>query len=144
MILPSSKEEDKFLEKHYAVFNDDGSQAKLKGFEVKRRGKSRFSNPKSSRSSYLALLCKDVMLLSHGLLISGSISCIPKRKPLAKKTHGPFIYENRSMSKTLTEYGGQKSTSISTAKRNSWAIRRCRTRAWLANSLRRGYKKRGQ
>ena len=38
MILPSSKEEDKLLKKRYAVFNDDGSLAELKGFEVKRRG----------------------------------------------------------------------------------------------------------
>ena len=38
MILPSSTEEDKLLKKRYAVFNDDGSLAELKGFEVKRRG----------------------------------------------------------------------------------------------------------
>ena len=38
MILPSSKEEDKLLKKRYAVFNEDGSLAELKGFEVKRRG----------------------------------------------------------------------------------------------------------
>src|SRR3569833_3080524 len=38
MILPTSKEEDKNLKKRYAVFNDDGTLAELKGFEVKRRG----------------------------------------------------------------------------------------------------------
>jgi DNA polymerase epsilon subunit 1 len=38
MILPSSKEEDELLKKRYTVFNDDGSLAELKGFEVKRRG----------------------------------------------------------------------------------------------------------
>jgi DNA polymerase epsilon subunit 1 len=38
MILPPSKEEDNLLKKRYAVFNDDGSLAELKGFEVKRRG----------------------------------------------------------------------------------------------------------
>jgi DNA polymerase epsilon subunit 1 len=38
MILPASKEEDKNLKKRYAVFNDNGSLAELKGFEVKRRG----------------------------------------------------------------------------------------------------------
>ena len=38
MILQSSKEEDKLLTKRYAIFDDDGSPAELKGFEVKRRG----------------------------------------------------------------------------------------------------------
>lgn len=38
MILPASKEEGKKLKKRYAVFNEDGSLAELKGFEVKRRG----------------------------------------------------------------------------------------------------------
>lgn len=38
MILPASKEENKLLKKRYAVFNDDGSLAELKGFEIKRRG----------------------------------------------------------------------------------------------------------
>uniref|UniRef100_A0A3P9H1U2 DNA polymerase epsilon catalytic subunit n=1 Tax=Oryzias latipes TaxID=8090 RepID=A0A3P9H1U2_ORYLA len=38
MILPASKEEGKKLKKRYAVFNEDGSLAELKGFEIKRRG----------------------------------------------------------------------------------------------------------
>lgn len=38
MILPASKEEDKSIKKRYAVFNDDGTLAELKGFEIKRRG----------------------------------------------------------------------------------------------------------
>lgn len=38
MILPTSKEEGKGLKKRYAVFNEDGSLAELKGFELKRRG----------------------------------------------------------------------------------------------------------
>ena len=38
MILPASKEEGKSIKKRYAVFNDDGSLAELKGFEMKRRG----------------------------------------------------------------------------------------------------------
>ena len=35
MILPASKEEGKLIKKRYAVFNDDGSLAELKGFEIK-------------------------------------------------------------------------------------------------------------
>lgn len=38
MILPASKEEGKSIKKRYAVFNDDGTLAELKGFELKRRG----------------------------------------------------------------------------------------------------------
>ena len=38
MILPASKEEGKLIKKRYAVFNDDGTVAELKGFEIKRRG----------------------------------------------------------------------------------------------------------
>lgn len=38
MILPASTEEGKLLKKRYAVFEDDGSLAELKGFELKRRG----------------------------------------------------------------------------------------------------------
>ena len=38
MILPASTEEGKLLKKRYAVFEEDGSLAELKGFEIKRRG----------------------------------------------------------------------------------------------------------
>ena len=38
MVLPASQEKGKLLKKRYAVFNDDGSLAELKGFEIKRRG----------------------------------------------------------------------------------------------------------
>ena len=38
MVIPASTEEGKLLKKRYAVFNDDGSLAELKGFELKRRG----------------------------------------------------------------------------------------------------------
>ncbi|KAK7289836.1 hypothetical protein RIF29_03806 [Crotalaria pallida] len=38
MILPASKEEGILIKKRYAVFNDDGTLAELKGFETKCRG----------------------------------------------------------------------------------------------------------
>ena len=41
MILPASTEEGKLLKKRYAVFEQDGSLAELKGFEIKRRGELR-------------------------------------------------------------------------------------------------------
>ena len=38
MVLPASPEEGKLLKKKYVVYNEDGSIAELKGFEMKRRG----------------------------------------------------------------------------------------------------------
>lgn len=38
MIIPAAREEGKLLKKRYVVFNENGSLAELKGFEVKRRG----------------------------------------------------------------------------------------------------------
>ncbi|KAJ7480111.1 hypothetical protein B0H11DRAFT_1725065 [Mycena galericulata] len=120
MILPSSKEEDKLLKKRYAVFNDDGSLAELKGFEVKRRGElqlikifqsqifEKFLLGTTTEECYAAVAqvadqWLDV-LFSHA-------------DTLGDEELVELIAENRSMSRTLAEYGSQKSTSISTAKR---------------------------
>ncbi|KAF8518703.1 hypothetical protein BU17DRAFT_90783 [Hysterangium stoloniferum] len=120
MILPSSKEEDKLLKKRYAVFNDDGSLAELKGFEVKRRGELQLIKIFQSQ------------IFEKFLLGSTTEECYKAVAEVADRwldvlfTKGEslgddelveLIAENRSMSKTLAEYGGQKSTSISTAKR---------------------------
>lgn len=120
MILPSSKEEDKLLKKRYAVFNDDGSLAELKGFEVKRRGELQLIKIFQSQ------------LFEKFLLGSTTQECYAAVAEVANRwldvlfTHAEdledeelveLIAENRSMSKTLAEYGGQKSTSISTARR---------------------------
>ncbi|GLB41021.1 putative DUF1744-domain-containing protein [Lyophyllum shimeji] len=120
MILPSSKEEDKLLKKRYAVFNDDGTLAELKGFEVKRRGElqlikifqsqifEKFLLGTTTQECYSAVAqvadqWLDVLFSKAGSLTDDELV--------------DLIAENRSMSKTLAEYGGQKSTSISTAKR---------------------------
>ena len=120
MILPASKEEDKNLKKRYAVFNHDGTLAELKGFEVKRRGELKlikifqtqifkfFLEGATLVDTYAAVAqvanqWLDV-LHQHGLT-------------LADEELIDMICENRSMSKALDEYGAQKSTSITTAKR---------------------------
>ncbi|VDC07978.1 unnamed protein product [Peniophora sp. CBMAI 1063] len=120
MILPSSKEEDKLLKKRYAVFNDDGSLAELKGFEVKRRGElqlikifqsqifDRFLLGSTTSEAYAAVA--EVADRWLNVLFS-------RAADLSDEELVELIAENRSMSKTLKEYGGQKSTSISTAKR---------------------------
>ena len=38
MLIPASREEGKLLKKRYVVYNNDGSMAECKGFEIKRRG----------------------------------------------------------------------------------------------------------
>jgi DNA polymerase epsilon subunit 1 len=120
MILPSSKEEDKLLKKRYAVFNDDGSLAELKGFEVKRRGELQL------------IKIFQTSIFEKFLLGSTTEECyayvaevadqwldvlFSKADTLGDDELVDLIAENRSMSRTLAEYGGQKSTSISTAKR---------------------------
>ncbi|KAJ8610443.1 hypothetical protein MRB53_038537 [Persea americana] len=120
MILPTSKEEDKNLKKRYAVFNHDGTLAELKGFEVKRRGELKlikifqqqifkfFLEGTTLAETYTAVATVankwlDV-LYSHG-------------STLADEELIDLICENKSMAKTLEEYGSQKSTAITTAKR---------------------------
>lgn len=120
MILPTSKEEDKNLKKRYAVFNDDGSLAELKGFEVKRRGELKlikifqqqifkfFLEGTTLQETYTAV----AKVANQWLDVLHS-----KGETLADEELIDLICENRSMSKTLEEYGTQKSTSITTAKR---------------------------
>ncbi|KAL8831351.1 MAG: hypothetical protein Q9191_000907 [Dirinaria sp. TL-2023a] len=120
MILPTSKEEDKNLKKRYAVFNHDGTLAELKGFEVKRRGELKlikifqtqifkFFLEGSSLAETYAAVAKVADRWLDVLYQRGST--------LADEELIELICENRSMSKALEEYGAQKSTSITTAKR---------------------------
>ncbi|KAL7072166.1 hypothetical protein ACQ4LE_008340, partial [Meloidogyne hapla] len=120
MILPASKEEGKKLKKRYAVFNFDKSLAELKGFEVKRRGELAiikyfqtevfkcflkgstleeiYSNVAQEANYWLSILYDQGRALSLSELFE-------------------LIGESKNMSKALEDYGSQKSTSITTAKR---------------------------
>lgn len=120
MILPSSKEEDKLLKKRYAVFNHDNSLAELKGFEIKRRGElqlikifqgqifEKFLLGTTTEECYAAV----AQVADQWLDVLQSKAASMEDEELVD-----LIAENRSMSKTLAEYGAQKSTSISTARR---------------------------
>ncbi|EDO19087.1 hypothetical protein Kpol_2000p54 [Vanderwaltozyma polyspora DSM 70294] len=120
MVLPTSKEEGKGIKKRYAVFNHDGSLAELKGFELKRRGELQliknfqgdifkvFLDGDSLESCYKAVA--DVA--NRWLDVLDTKGTMLEDEDLIE-----LICENRSMSKTLKEYEGQKSTSITTAKR---------------------------
>ncbi|KAI9339371.1 hypothetical protein BDR26DRAFT_919110 [Obelidium mucronatum] len=120
MILPSSLEEDKLLKKRYAVFNDDGSLAELKGFEVKRRGELKLI--KIFQTAIFKVFLEGTTLTecySAVAAVCDQWLDVLYSKGADIQDHELFelISENRSMSKSLEEYGAQKSTSISTAKR---------------------------
>ncbi|MBZ6370555.1 MAG: DUF1744 domain-containing protein [Microbacterium hominis] len=120
MILPSSKEEDKLLKKRYAVFNEDGSLAELKGFEVKRRGELQLIKTFQSQIFEKFLLgstLKDCYAAVASVADKWLDVLFTKAVSLPDDELVELIAENRSMSKTLDEYAGQKSTSISTARR---------------------------
>ncbi|KAF1352349.1 hypothetical protein BDV97DRAFT_293561 [Delphinella strobiligena] len=120
MILPTSKEEDKNLKKRYAVFNHDGSLAELKGFEVKRRGELKLI--KIFQTQIFKFFLEGTTLEET----YGAVAKVANRWLDVLHSHGStladeelidLICENKSMTKTLEEYGAQKSTAITTAKR---------------------------
>lgn len=120
MILPSSKEEDKLLKKRYAVFNHDGSLAELKGFEVKRRGELQLIKIFQSQifEKFLLGTTTEECYAAVAEVADQWLDVLfSKADTLSDEELVELIAENRSMSRTLAEYGGQKSTSISTAKR---------------------------
>uniref|UniRef100_A0A0X3P616 DNA-directed DNA polymerase n=2 Tax=Schistocephalus solidus TaxID=70667 RepID=A0A0X3P616_SCHSO len=120
MVLPAAKEEGKRLKKRYAVFNFDGSLAELKGFEVKRNGELQLI--KIFQSSVFEAFLRGRTLTE----IYASVAKVADHWLDVLYSHGvgmpdselfDLIAENRSMSRKLADYGSQKSTSISTAKR---------------------------
>ena len=120
MILPTSQEEDKNLKKRYAVFNHDGTLAELKGFEVKRRGELKLIKIFQTQLFKVFL---------EGTDLKGTYEAVAriadrwldvldqKGSTLADEELIDLVCENKSMTKPLEEYGAQKSTSITTAKR---------------------------
>ena len=120
MILPASKEEGKKLKKRYAVFNFDGSLAELKGFEVKRRGELQIIKIFQS-TVFEAFLKGDSLETCFEAVAKVADYWLDvlysKGANMPDSELFELIAENKSMSKTLEEYGSQKSTSISTARR---------------------------
>jgi len=120
MILPTSKEEDKNLKKRYAVFNHDGSLAELKGFEVKRRGELKLI--KNFQAQIFKFFLEGTTLEeTYGAVAKVANRWLDildtKGATLADEELIDLIVENKNMTKTLEEYGAQKSTAITTAKR---------------------------
>uniref|UniRef100_A0A9J7XPA1 DNA polymerase epsilon catalytic subunit n=1 Tax=Cyprinus carpio carpio TaxID=630221 RepID=A0A9J7XPA1_CYPCA len=103
----------------YAVFNEDGSLAELKGFEVKRRGELQLI--KIFQSSVFEAFLKGTTLEE----VYASVAKVAdywldvlysKAANMPDAELFELISENRSMSRKLEDYGERKSTSISTTK----------------------------
>ncbi|XKL62236.1 hypothetical protein PGB90_002069 [Kerria lacca] len=120
MVLPASKEEGKKLKKRYAVFNFDGSLAELKGFEVKRRGELQLIKIFQG-SVFESFLKGDTLEKCYESVATVANYWLDvlynKGRNMPDSELFELISENRSMSRKLEDYGNQKSTSISTAKR---------------------------
>lgn len=120
MILPASKEEGVLIKKRYAVFNDDGTLAELKGFEIKRRGElklikvfqaevfDKFLDGTTLEECYSAVASVANrwldLLDNHGIDVADSELL-------------DYISESSTMSKSLLDYGAQKSCAVTTARR---------------------------
>ncbi|XP_076662564.1 DNA polymerase epsilon catalytic subunit 1 [Halictus rubicundus] len=120
MVLPAAKEEGKRLKKRYAVFNFDGSLAELKGFEVKRRGELQLI--KIFQTSVFESFLKGNTLEECYASVAKDADywldiLYSKCADMPDAELFELISENKSMSRKLEDYGKQKSTSISTAKR---------------------------
>jgi DNA polymerase epsilon subunit 1 len=120
MVLPSSTDEGRLLKKRYAVFNDDGSLAELKGFELKRRGELEVVKIFQSQVFECFLKgdglqgCYEAVaeVANHWLDVLDS-----EGEDLDDEELLELISENKTISQTLAEYGDQKSTSLTTARR---------------------------
>ena len=120
MVLPASTEEGRLLKKRYAVFNFDGSLAELKGFELKRRGEleliktfqsqvfERFLDGDSLVDCYASV----ADIANHWIDILDT-----RGESLDTDELVDLISENRNMSRQLDDYGDQKGTSQTTARR---------------------------
>lgn len=108
------------MKKRYAVFNFDGSLAELKGFEVKRRGELQLI--KIFQASVFESFLKGNTLEECYASVAKDADywldlLYSKCENMPDSELFELISENKSMSRKLEEYGAQKSTSISTAKR---------------------------
>ncbi|CAI5707059.1 unnamed protein product [Peronospora effusa] len=120
MVLPASTEEGKLLKKRYAVFNFDHSLAELKGFELKRRGELQLIKAFQSQvfECFLDGDSLEECYASVAKCANRWLDVIDTRgKSMNDEELMALITENKSMSGKLDEYEGQKSTSITTARR---------------------------
>ena len=128
MILPASTEEGKLLKKRYAVFEEDGTLAELKGFEIKRRGELKLIKVFQTEVFGDKAEGKKSPFLDGTDLRScyESVAAVADRWVDVLESRGvaweddellELVSEQKSMSKSLDDYGAQKSTAITVARR---------------------------
>ena len=120
MVLPSAKEEGKTLKKRYIVITKEKKMSELKGFELKRRGELKII--KIFQADVFQQFLKGENLKE----CYAECAVVAKRWYSILQLHGKgisdeelleYIEESRNMSKSVEEYGAQKSTAITCAKR---------------------------
>ncbi|XP_075520013.1 DNA polymerase epsilon catalytic subunit A-like isoform X2 [Primulina tabacum] len=120
MILPASKEEGILIKKRYAVFNDDGTLAELKGFEIKRRGELKLIKVFQAEL-FDKFLHGETLEECYSVVASVANRWLDlldnQGQDIADSELLDFISESSTMSKSLADYGEQKSCAVTTAKR---------------------------
>ncbi|KAG7653527.1 DNA polymerase epsilon catalytic subunit A C-terminal [Arabidopsis suecica] len=120
MIIPASKEEGILIKKRYAVFNHDGTLAELKGFEIKRRGELKlikvFQAELFDKFLYGSTLEECYSAVAE--VADRWLDLLDNQgKDIADSELLDYISESSTMSKSLADYGEQKSCAVTTAKR---------------------------
>lgn len=110
----------KLIKKRYAVFNDDGTLAELKGFEIKRRGELKLI--KVFQSEVFGMFLEGNSLETCYAAVAGIanrwLDMLENRGcDLVDDELMELIGESTTLSKSLEEYGDRKSTAITTATR---------------------------
>jgi DNA polymerase elongation subunit (family B) len=120
MVLPASPEEGVLLKKRYAVYGLDGELKELKGFELKRRGELKMIKnfQKEVFDAFLDGTSLQGCYAAVGAIANNWLNMLDTQgEDLPVEEIIELLSENRSMSKTVEEYGDQKSVALSTAKR---------------------------
>ncbi|MQL76823.1 hypothetical protein Taro_009221 [Colocasia esculenta] len=120
MVLPASKEEGILIKKRYAVFNHDGTLAELKGFEIKRRGELKLIKVFQSEvfDKFLYGSTLEECYSAVAAVANRWLDLLDNQGiDIADSELLDYISESSTMSKSLVDYGVQKSCAVTTARR---------------------------
>lgn len=120
MVIPKSTEEEKQLKKRYVVFQDNGSIAELKGFEIKRRGELKLIKnfQKQVFAKYLSGSSLQECYEATATVANHFIDILERRGEFMDDEELlELISESRSMSRKLSDYKQAKSMTVTTANR---------------------------
>ncbi|GKC38529.1 DNA polymerase epsilon catalytic subunit A-like protein [Tanacetum coccineum] len=123
MILPASKEEGILIKKRHDLFNDDNTLAELKGFEIKRRGELKLIKVFQVAELFEKFLHGSTLEECYSIVASVANRWLDllAGKDIAGSELLNYISESSTMSKSLAEYGEQKSCAVTTARRLSFS-----------------------